>query len=161
MSDTLDKVSKTQKKREATALLELGRDLTNFPDNFLEQLQLEPKLRNAINDFKKLFNTRGAKKRQLHYIGRLLRENQDETLLKQIQHLSSSPRKSSRYPLVEKVFERIISEGDQAINEIVCEQHNFDRQKLRQLKSNILKAKAEKRELAENKLRAYITIMND
>ena len=161
MSDTLDKVSKTQKKREATALLELGRDLTSFPDNFLEQLQLDPKLRNAINDFKKLFNTRGAKKRQLHYIGRLLRENQDETLLKQIQHLSSSPKQSTRYPLVEKVFERIISEGDQAINEIACEQHNLDRQKLRQLKSNILKAKAEKRELAENKLRAYISIMND
>ena len=54
MSDTLDKVSKTQKKREATALLELGRDLTSFPDNFLEQLQLEPKLRSAISDFKKL-----------------------------------------------------------------------------------------------------------
>ena len=161
MSDTLDKVSKTQKKREATALLELGRDLTSFPDNFLEQLQLDPVLRNAINDFKKLVNTRGAKKRQLQYIGRLLRENKDETLLKQIQHLSSSPKQSPKYPLVEKVFERIISEGDQAINEIVCEQHNFDRQKLRQLKSNILKAKGEKRESAENKLRAYISIMND
>ena len=58
MSDTLDKVSKTQKKREATALLELGRDLTSFPDNFLEQLQLDSKLRNAINDFKNLLNTR-------------------------------------------------------------------------------------------------------
>ena len=161
MSDTLDKVSKTQKKREATALLELGRDLTCFPDKFLEQLQLDPKLRNAINDFKKLFNTRGAKKRQLQYIGRLLRETHDETLLKQIQHLSSSPKKSTKYPLVEKVFERIINEGDQAINEIVCEQRNFDRQKLRQLKSNILKSKAEKRESAENKLRAYINIMND
>ena len=76
-------------------------------------------------------------------------ENQDETLLKQIQHLSSSPKQSPKYPLVEKVFERIISEGDQAINEIVCEQHNFDRQKLRQLKSNILKAK----EKSENRLK--------
>lgn len=161
MSDALNKVSKTQKKREAMALLELGRDLTNFPDNSLEQLQLDPKLKNAINEFKKLFNTRGAKKRQLQYIGRLLRENQDETLLKQIQHLSSSPKQSPRYPLVEKVFEKIISEGDQAINEIVCGQHNFDRQKLRQLKSNILKAKGEKRETAENKLRAYISRMND
>ena len=161
MSDTLNKVSKTQKKREAMALLELGRDLINFPDNSIEQLQLDPKLKNAINEFKKLFNTRGAKKRQLQYIGRLLRENQDETLLKQIQRLSSSPKQSSKNPLVEKVFERIISEGDQAINEIVCEQHNFDRQKLRQLKSNILKAKGEKRESAENKLRAYIRIMND
>ena len=57
MPNTLDKVSKTQKKREATALLELGRDLTSFPDNFLAQLQLDPKLRNAINDFKKLFGS--------------------------------------------------------------------------------------------------------
>ncbi len=161
MSDTFDKVSKTQKKREAEALLELGRNLTNFPDNSLEKLQLDPKLRNAINDFKKLFNTRGAKKRQLHYIGRLLRENQDETLLKQIQNLGTSPKLPPRYPLVEKIFERIISEGDQAINEIVCEQHNFDRQKLRQLKSNILKAKPEKRESAEDKLRAYIKIMKE
>ena len=54
MSDTLKKVSKTQKKREAMALLELGRDLTNFPDNSLEQLQLDPRLKNAINEFKKL-----------------------------------------------------------------------------------------------------------
>ena len=161
MSDTLDKLSKTQKKREATALLELGRNLTSFPDNSLEQLQLDPKLRNAINDFKKLFNTRGAKKRQLHYIGRLLRENQDETLLKQIRHLDSSLKLPPIYPPIEKVFERIISEGDQAINEIVCEQHNFDRQKLRQLKSNILKAKPEKRESAEDKLRAYIKIMKE
>ena len=123
-------------------------------------MQLDPKLRNAINDFKKLFNTRGAKKRQLQYIGRLLRENQDETLLKQIQHLSSSPKSLLDIHLLKK-FSKELSMKDQAINEIVCEQHNFDRQKLRQLKSNILKAKAEKRESAENKLRAYINIMND
>ena len=99
MPDKLLKVSKTQKKREAMMLLELGRDLTNFSDNYLEQLQLDPKLRNAIDDFKKLFNTRGAKKRQLHYIGRLLRKNQDESLLKKVQHLNSSSKQSPKPPL--------------------------------------------------------------
>ena len=161
MSDTLNKVSKTQKKREAIALLELGRDLTGFPENSLEKLLIDPKLRNAIADFKKLHNTRGAKKRQLHYIARLLRENQDETLLIQVQQLSSTPNQPSRFPLVDKIFERIIPEGDQAVNEIVSEYCHFDRQKLRQLKSNILKANPERRELAENKLRAYIKLMSD
>ena len=161
MSDTLNKVSKTQKKREAIALLELGRLLTGFPDNSLEQLQLEPKLRTAIDDFKKLHNTRGAKKRQLHYIGRLLRKNQDETLLRQVQELSSSPKKSPRFLLVDKIFERIIKKGDQAISEIVSEHYYLDRQKLRQLKSNILKTNPEKREAAENKLRAYIKLMSE
>ena len=161
MSDTLNKVSKSQKKREAIALLELGKLLTGFPDNSLEKLQLEPKLRTAIDDFKKLHKTRGAKKRQLHYIGRLLRENQDETLLRQVQQLSSSSTKSPKFPLVDKILERIITEGDQAINEIVSEHFYFDRQKLRQLKSNILKTTPEKREAAENKLRAYIKNVND
>jgi len=161
MPDTLNKVSKTQKKREAIALLELGRDLTGFPENSLEKLQIDPKLRNAIADFKKLHNTRGAKKRQLHYIARLLRENQDETLLIQVQQLSSAPNQPSRFRLVDKIFERIITEGDQAINEIVSEYCHFDRQKLKQLKSNILKANPERRELAENKLRAYIKLMSD
>ena len=161
MSDTLNKVSKTQKKKEAMALLELGKDLISFPDNSLKKLQLDPKLKNAIDDFKKLLKTRGARKRQLHYIGRLLRENQNEMLLKQVQHLNSLPNQSPKYPLVDKIFEKIISRGDQAINEIICEQHHFDRKKLRQLKNNILKAKLGKRESAENKLRAYIRMMND
>ena len=161
MSDTLNKISKTQKKRKAIALLELGRDLTGFPDNSLEKLQLDPKLRNAIDDFKKLYNTRGAKKRQLQYIGRLLRENQDATLFRQVQQLRSSPKQSLRSPTIDKLFERIISEGDQAINEIVSEYYHFDRQKLRQLKSKILKANPEKRESVENKLRAYIELMCD
>jgi len=161
MPDTLIKVSKTQKKREAIALLELGRDLTGFPENSLEKLQIDPKLRNAIADFKKLHNTRGAKKRQLHYIARLLRENQDETLLIKVQQLSSAPNQPSQFRLVDKIFERIITEGDRAINEIVSEYCHFDRQKLKQLKSNILKANPERRELAENKLRAYIKLMSD
>ena len=161
MTDTVDKVSKTQKKREANALLELGRELTGIPENSLVSLQLDPKLRNAIDDFKKLHNTRGAKKRQLHYIGRLLRENQDETLLIQVQQLSSSPKQSQRPSLVDKIFERVITEGDQAINETVSKNYNFDRQKLRQLKSNISKASSDKRESAENKLKAYIKLISD
>ena len=74
-SETLSKISKTQLKKEAMALRELGKDLTSFPTNDLDQLGLNPKLRVAIDDFKRLPNSHGARKRQLQYIGRLIREN--------------------------------------------------------------------------------------
>ena len=155
-SETLSKISKTQLKKEAMALRELGKDLTSFPTNDLDQLPLNPKLRVAIDDFKRLPNSRGARKRQLQYIGRLIRENGGELLKTQIHHLNSSPKLNS----TSELFERIISEGEAAITEIVAKQ-KFERQKLRQLRSNILRANSENRDSAESKLRAYIKLTID
>ena len=153
-------MDKTQLKKEATELRELGRDLTSFPPSDLDQLELNPKLRAAIDDFKRLPNSHGAKKRQLQYIGRLIRENEGEMIRMQIQHLNSSPKQAKQPNRTNEIFERIISEGESVITEIVAEQQQLERQKLRQLKNNILKAKSDKRAFAENKLRAYIKQVN-
>ena len=69
--------------------------------------------------------------------------------------------KSTNQQNINQLFERIISEGDSVITEIVAKQRQLERQKLRQLKNNILKAKPEKRALAESKLRAYIKFANN
>ena len=170
-SETLEKMSKTQLKKEATELRELGRDLTSFPPSDLDQLELNPKLRAAIDDFKRLPNSHGAKKRQLQYIGRLIRERDGKMLqtkihrlnssLKQQKQLKSTNQQSTNQQSTNQLFERIISEGDSVITEIAAKQQQLERQKLRQLKNNILKAKPEKRALAESKLRAYIKLANN
>ena len=51
-----------------------------------------------------------------------------------------------------------VTNRDMTINEIVIQQKKFDRQKLRQLKTNIVKAAPEKRGSLENKLRTYIKL---
>ena len=160
-SDTLIKISKSQLKKEAIELGELGRDLVSFPTADLDQLQLNPKLRAAIDDFKRIPNAHGAKKRQLQYIGRLIRENEGKTLQTQIRLFNSSSNQTKKRNSANKIFERVISEGDSAITDIVAKQQKFERQKLRQLKSNIVKARAEKRTSAENRLRTYIKLVID
>ena len=159
-SETFGKISKTQLKKEAMALRELGKKLTSFPTNDLDQLRLNPKLRAAIDDFKRLPNSYGAKKRQLQYIGKLIRENGGKVLQAQIHHLNSSSKQQTKLNSTSEIFEIIISEGEAAITEIVAKQQ-FDRQKLRQLRANILKANPENRASAENKLRAYIKLIVD
>jgi len=159
-SETLSKISKTQLKKEAMALRELGKDLTSFPTNYLDQLGLNPKLRVAIDDFKRLPNSHGARKRQLQYIGRLIRENGGDLLKTQIHHLNSPSKQQTKLNSTSEIFERIISEGEAAITEIVAKQ-KFERQKLRQLRSNILRANSENRDSAESKLRAYIKLIID
>ena len=101
------------------------------------------------------------KKRQLQYIGRLIRENEGKTLQTQIRLLHSSSNQTKKRNSANEIFERIISEGDFAITDIVAKQQKFERQKLRQLKSNIVKARAEKRTSAENRLRTYIKLVID
>ena len=165
-SETIGKISKTQLKKEAIAFRQLGKVLTSFSASELDQLELNTKLREAIDEFKRLPNSHGARKRQLQYIGRLIRERDGKMLQTKIHRLNSLLKqqkqlKSTNQQSTNQLFERIISEGDSVITEIAAKQQQLERQKLRQLKNNILKAKPEKRALAESKLRAYIKLANN
>ena len=64
-------ISKTQLKKEDIALQELGRELTDFKTDDLDKLELSKRLRAAIDEFKKLTNAHGAKKRHLQYRKRI------------------------------------------------------------------------------------------
>ena len=160
-SETLGKISKTQLKKEAIALRQLGKVLISYSASELDQLELNTKLREGIDEFKRLPNSHGARKRQLQYIGRLIRERDGKMLQTKIHRLNSLPKQQKQLKNTNQLFERIISEGDSVITEIAAKQQQLERQKLRQLKNNILKAKPEKRALAESKLRAYIKFANN
>lgn len=71
--------SRSQKKRESTAVQKLGASLTALSDADLEKLELPPALLDAISDWKK-FPGYEAKRRQMQYIGRLMRELDSEEL---------------------------------------------------------------------------------
>ena len=71
--DDLDDLpSKTQRKREMTALQALGEALAELPEQTLRGLPLEDRLLEALLDVKHI-TQRGAHKRQLQYIGKLMR----------------------------------------------------------------------------------------
>ena len=72
--------SRSQKKRESTPLQGLGEDLTRLSPAVLRGLDLPADLLSALLEFSKL-KTHEAKRRQMQYIGRLMRELEDPTTL--------------------------------------------------------------------------------
>lgn len=68
-----DRPSKSQLKRDMTALQDLGRRLTELPADRLERLGLPDRLREAIDQYTRITAHEGGR-RQLQFIGRLMRD---------------------------------------------------------------------------------------
>ena len=69
--------SRSQKKRESTALQGLGEDLTRLSPPVLRALGLPEELLKALLDWPKM-KTHEAKRRHMQFIGRLMREEIDD-----------------------------------------------------------------------------------
>ena len=65
--------SKTQKKQTMHELQALGEALTALPDSSLASIALPQPLAEAIAEARRI-SSRGGKRRQLQYIGRLMRD---------------------------------------------------------------------------------------
>ncbi|HWQ40271.1 MAG TPA: ribosome biogenesis factor YjgA [Burkholderiales bacterium] len=71
--DPLAEISKTQRKREMHALQALGEELVALSAGRLARIALPERLRDAIVEARRMSKW-GARRRQLQYIGRLMRE---------------------------------------------------------------------------------------
>ncbi len=69
--------SRSQKKRESTAMQGLGEDLARLSPSVLRALGLPEELLKALLDFPKI-KTHEGKRRQMQFIGRLMREEIDD-----------------------------------------------------------------------------------
>ena len=72
------RISRSQKKRDSSSLQKIGEEIANLAPAKLYMLPLTEDLQSAIAEYKRITN-REAKRRQLQYIGRLMREAQEET----------------------------------------------------------------------------------
>ena len=89
----------------------------------------------------------GGLKRQLQYIGKLMRNMDVEFIQVYLESLKQIHQNASRqFHELEQWRDRLIDEGDPAINEILSQFPNADRQHLRQL---VRKASAERKKETE------------
>ncbi|MDH5485354.1 MAG: DUF615 domain-containing protein [Gammaproteobacteria bacterium] len=134
-------ISKTQVKRQCDALQQLGEELIELKDSELEKISLPDVLLNAIHEARKI-RKHGAQKRQRQYIGKLMRDADGDQIkhqLDQIRH--KDDLNNALFKRIENWRDRILEEGDRAINELVDEYPDADRQYLRQLYRNSQKEK--------------------
>ena len=92
----LEKPSKSQRKREATALQSLGETLVALKPAQLARIPLPDELREAVLAARQM-QQRGARKRQLQYIGKLMRRIDPEPIRTALE-LSSAQLSLPRRP---------------------------------------------------------------
>jgi ribosome-associated protein len=69
----MDYKSKTQKKKEALALQKLGEKLVKLSAEQLDDIDMPEDIYNAVREAKAI-TSRGARRRQMQYIGTLMRK---------------------------------------------------------------------------------------
>lgn len=131
-------ISKTRRKRECDDLQRLGEELITLKDDELEKLDLPEDLVDAVQAAKKI-RQRGALKRQRQFIGKLMRDVDAEQVARQLDVIRHKDDISNaHFKRIEKWRDRIIDQGDKAINDLLGEFPDADRQRLRQLYRNAM-----------------------
>jgi len=128
-----DIVSKSQLKREANAAQQLGQDLLTLSAADLDGMDLPESLLNALNEARRI-KKHGALKRQFQYIGKLMRKIDIEPIREEFLRLTNHYRQDVKeFHKLEKWRDRLLAEGDKALEELINEAPHADRQHLRQL----------------------------
>lgn len=140
-NDDEDWISKSQLKRDSKDLQKLGKKLAALNPEQLAKVPLQDNMVDAIALAHKLSNKRGALKRHFQYIGKLLRATDVEPIIEVINRIEDTDNQNKlHFKKLEYWRDRILAEGDDAIN-ACCDQHAAaDRQKLRQLARNFRNA---------------------
>ena len=131
--------SKSQRKREMIALQELGEELVRLKAEQLAKLPLTDELREAIFAAQRM-HARGARYRQMQYIGRLMREVEPAPVQEALDTLRNKQnRATALLHRLEKWRDELIAGDNETLEEVVAAFPAADRQQLRQLIRNAQK----------------------
>jgi ribosome-associated protein len=127
-----DRPSKTQRKKQMHELQALGERLVTLNASQLDEVGLPLQLRTAVDDAKR-FTRHEARRRQMQYIGRLMRDVDPETIRDKLRIWEGvSHEHTARHHRVERWRERLMQD-DGALGELAKEQPGLDMQRLRSL----------------------------
>ncbi|EHD23467.1 MULTISPECIES: ribosome biogenesis factor YjgA [Brenneria] len=134
-------VSKSEIKRDAEALKDLGAELVELGKNALEKIPLDDDLRAAIELAQRI--KKEGRRRQLQLIGKMLRARDPEPIQSALDKLKNRHNQQVvLFHKLELLRDRLVAEGDDAIPDILALYPSADRQQLRSLVRNAQKEKA-------------------
>lgn len=137
---SLEPPSKSQLKRDMTTLQKLGEELTTLSRKQLEKLPLSEVLLAAITEFGRLPNSNGARRRQLQFIGKVMRDTNHEEIQAELDRMRTPDRAQvRRAQLIEEWGERLLAGTEDEINAFVSDFPLAERQALRQIVRNYSK----------------------
>jgi len=163
MTDDLDDheliKSRTQLKREAENAQALGERLLDLNDKQLKSLKLDEGLMDAIM-LAKSIKAHGGRKRQLQYIGKLMRVTDLEPITQYFDQLDNKHNLDvSKFKALENWRDKLVAGGNAVVHELKEKHPELDEQKLRQLVRNAANNKNEK--LATKSKRAIFQYLKE
>lgn len=128
--------SKSQRKRDAHAVKDLGETLVNLEASQLTKFDLPEFIVNVINETRRI-KKHGARKRQIMYLGKQLRQLDTDVLMQQLEKLQRPHLEDTALlHQIERWRDRLLQEGQEAITDFFNQHPQADRQQLRQLVRN-------------------------
>ena len=125
-------ISKTQRKQEVSALQDLGAELVALNDEQLAGIELPERLRDAVMEARRITKFE-AKRRQLQYIGKLMRSVEAEPIRAALDVvLARSRRETAAHKRIEAWRERLLADPG-AVKELLAEYPGADARRLRAL----------------------------
>jgi ribosome-associated protein len=128
--------SKSQRKRDMQRLQQLGAQLADLGPEQWTRLPLEDGLRDALEELRRI-PSREARRRQLQFIGRLMRDADATAIAAALERLQQAGlAQVRRLHQLEEWRDRLLAEGDAAVTELLAEHPQLVAQTLRQLTRN-------------------------
>lgn len=133
-------VSRSQRKRDSTALQGVGQELCELSDGNLKNLDLPPDVYAAVLEWKRI-NDHEGRRRQMQFIGRLMREEADPSVIRsRLDALAEGPAQDSlRLKQVERQREQLLEAAQPELTDL-CAAYGDKAAEVREL---VGKAKAE------------------
>jgi ribosome-associated protein len=130
--------SKSQLKREMTALQALGEQLTTLSAATLEKCALPGNLQSAIEEYHRIPpGKHGALRRHSQFIGRLMREVPDDIIDNIRQQLELNVHlQNKRFHDLENLRTELLAGNNEALTRLVSDHPDVDIQQLRNLIRN-------------------------
>lgn len=132
--------SKTKQKEAMHELRDLGAELVELSIGQLKRINLPENIFEVVRECQKI-TAHGARRRQIQYLGKLMRGVDDEPIRAGLAMLrGESSAETARLHRLERFRTRLL-EDEAVIAEIAAQWPTVDQQQLRQLRRNALKEK--------------------
>ena len=136
--------SKTKAKEEVEALQDLGKRLVGVGNDRLKKLDIPESLLDAVLEAKKI-SSHGALRRQMQYIGKLMRDVDTDPIQEMLDELDGiSNKANARFHALEKLRDRLI-EDEAVITTLKNDYPDLDVSALRTLRRNAIKEQTEQK----------------
>jgi ribosome-associated protein len=134
--------SKSQIKREMEELQKLGAKLIDLSETQLQRIPMGERLDKAVREARTMKHREG-RRRQLQFIGKLMRDSDSEAIRKAYERASSTGQEHTKIlHLSEQWREKLLNQPD-ALEKFLAEYPSADRQHLRQLIRNAQKEQSQ------------------